>query len=133
MASRLGTGKWQTFFYSVGTINSWKTTEANNFTGSWVAFSRVRHRETREGWPLLTVETERNGDSRSTNERSPSLVGSLDSLCRYKRFLSWLLLSAQYKKIIFLFAVHYFTSFVPIAQQAEQIVVPGHLSLNGCL
>ncbi len=27
--------------------------------------------------PLLTVETEVNGDSMSTNERGPSLVGSL--------------------------------------------------------
>jgi hypothetical protein len=26
-------------------------------------------RETREGWPLLTVETEMNGDSKSTNEK----------------------------------------------------------------
>ncbi len=26
-------------------------------------------RETREGWPLLTVETEVNGDSKSTNKR----------------------------------------------------------------
>jgi hypothetical protein len=33
-------------------------------------------RETREGWPLLTVETEVNGDSQSTNERGiPWLVG----------------------------------------------------------
>jgi hypothetical protein len=45
-------------------------------------------RETREGWPLLSVETEAHGDSRSTHERGPSLVGSLGSLCRYKRFLS---------------------------------------------
>ncbi len=32
-------------------------------------------------WPLLTVETEVNGDSKSTNERGPSLVvvGSLES------------------------------------------------------
>jgi hypothetical protein len=29
----------------------------------------------REGWPLLTVESEVNGDSKSTNERGPSLVG----------------------------------------------------------
>ncbi len=29
--------------------------------------------------------------------------------------------------------VHYFTSFVPIAQQAGQAVVPGRLSLNMCL
>ena len=34
-------------------------------------------RETRDGWPLLTVETDVNGDSKSTNERGPSLVGSL--------------------------------------------------------
>ncbi len=47
-------------------------------------------RETREGWPLLTVETEANRDSKSTNERGPSLFGSLGSSCRYKRFLSCL-------------------------------------------
>ncbi len=34
-------------------------------------------RETREWWPLLTVEAEVNGDSKSTNEMGPSLVGSL--------------------------------------------------------
>jgi hypothetical protein len=38
-------------------------------------------RETRDGWPLLTVETEVDGDSKSTNERG----SSLGSLCRYKR------------------------------------------------
>jgi hypothetical protein len=31
----------------------------------------------REGWPLLTVETEVNGDSESTNARGPFLVGLL--------------------------------------------------------
>jgi hypothetical protein len=30
-------------------------------------------RETREGRPLLTVETEVKGDSKSTNERGPFL------------------------------------------------------------
>ncbi len=34
------------------------------------------------GWPLLTVETEMNGDSKSTNERGPSLIGSLGLSCR---------------------------------------------------
>jgi|688.fasta_scaffold194530_1 hypothetical protein len=29
----------------------------------------------REWWPLLTVETEANGNSRITNERGSSLVG----------------------------------------------------------
>jgi hypothetical protein len=45
-------------------------------------------RDYREGWPLLTVETEVNGDSESTNERGPSFVGSLGLSCRYKIFFS---------------------------------------------
>jgi hypothetical protein len=36
---------------------------------------RVKSRETREGWPLLTVKTELNGDSKRTNDRGlPWLV-----------------------------------------------------------
>ncbi len=31
--------------------------------------------ETREGWPLLIVETEVNVDLKSTNERGPSFFG----------------------------------------------------------
>jgi hypothetical protein len=46
--------------------------------------------EDREGWPLLSVETEVNGESKSTNERGPSWVGSLGFSCRYKRLLSCL-------------------------------------------
>jgi hypothetical protein len=38
---------------------------------------RVRTRETREGWPLLSFETEVNGNSKSTIERGPSMVGLL--------------------------------------------------------
>jgi hypothetical protein len=34
-------------------------------------------RETRERWLLPTVETEVNGDTKSTNKRGSSLVGSL--------------------------------------------------------
>ncbi len=34
--------------------------------------TKVSHKETREGWPLLTVETEANGDLKSTYERGPS-------------------------------------------------------------
>ncbi len=43
--------------------------------------------ETRVVWLLLSVETEGNGDSRSTNDRGPSLVGSLGLSCSYKRLL----------------------------------------------
>jgi hypothetical protein len=34
---------------------------------------------------------------------------------------------------MFFFTVHYFSSFVPIAQQAGQAVVLGYPSLNVCL
>ncbi len=34
--------------------------------------------EPREGWPLLTVETEVNGDSKSTNESGPSMIGPFE-------------------------------------------------------
>ncbi len=50
--------------------------------------------EQREGWSLLTVETEVNGDSKSPNESGHCLVGSLVLPCKHKRFLfcmPWLL------------------------------------------
>ena len=47
------------------------------------------------GSPLLTIETEVNGDSKRTNERGPFLVGSLGLSCRYKRFLFCLVCSSQ--------------------------------------
>ncbi len=36
-----------------------------------MVFNSVLPRETREGWPLLTVETEVNGDPKKTNDRGP--------------------------------------------------------------
>jgi hypothetical protein len=85
-------------------------------------------RETREGWPLLTVETEVNGDSKSTNKRGPSLVGSLDSSCRYNRFLSCLGCPSQPS------ANYYFpyrTLFKFISPQATQ--QPGQSGVLGRL
>jgi hypothetical protein len=128
---------------------------------------------------ILWTET---GDSKSTNKRGPSLIGSLGFSCRYKRFfyLPWLLWSAKYKiffphrkpvlrihEILVRIririrasmpltngsgsrfrkpknirirririrntAVNYFNSFVPIAQQARQAVMQGHLSFSLCL
>ncbi len=67
-------------------------------------FFWIQTRETREGWPLLTVETEVNGDSKSTNQKEPSLIG-LGLSCRYKRFL----FSLGCLKYFFL-AVHFFNS-----------------------
>ncbi len=45
-------------------------------------------RETRGVAPADCFETEANGDSKSTNEGGPSLVGLLGLSCRYRRFLS---------------------------------------------
>ncbi len=90
-------------------------------------------RDTREGWPLLTVETEANGDSTSTYERGPFLVGSLGWLCQYKRFLSCLGCSSRPSTKYFFLIVHCFTSFFHLVQQAGQASVPRCLSLNMCL
>jgi hypothetical protein len=56
-------------------------------------------REAREGWPLPTVETEVNGDSKSTNERGPSyrLVRCTCRAGKRDYCVPWLLWSAQYK------------------------------------
>ncbi len=90
-------------------------------------------RETRERWPLLTVETEVNGDSKSTNERCPSLVGHCPCFSVTRDFFSALAaLVVSVQNIVFL-TVHYFNSFVPIAQQSGQAVVLGCLSLSICL
>jgi hypothetical protein len=59
---------------------------------------------------MLTVETEENGDSKSTNE---FCLGPVQNI---------VFLSAQY-----------FDSFVPIAQQAGQAAVLGRLSISMCL
>ncbi len=62
---------------------------------------------------LLTVETEVNGGSKSTNERGPFLVGSLVLSCRYKRFLFCLGCSRWPSTINICFlTVHYFKSLV---------------------
>jgi hypothetical protein len=94
----------------------------------------VYTRETGRGWPLLTVETAVNGDSKSTNERGPSVVGSLRLSGRYKRFLFSLLaaLVGPKQNLLFL-TVHFFNSFVPITQQAGQTATLGCMSLSMCL
>jgi hypothetical protein len=84
-------------------------------------------RETREGWDLLTVETEVNGDSKSTNERSPSLVGSMGLSCRYKPFLFCLGCSGQPSTKYF-FPGTLFQLLCAVAQQAGQAAVLGRLS-----
>jgi hypothetical protein len=68
-------------------------------------------------WPLLTVETEVNVDSKSTNERGPSLVSSLALSCLYRRFFSASAALVGRVENIFFFTVQYFNFFFSIAQQ----------------
>jgi hypothetical protein len=59
------------------------------------SFSQVlghHQKGTREGWPLLTVETEANGDLWITNEGGPSLVRGAGIIEIF--ILPWLLWSA---------------------------------------
>ncbi len=54
------------------------------------------------GWPLLTVETDANGDSKRTNERGPFLVAWFIRLVVSVQeifVLSWLLQSAPFQNI----------------------------------
>jgi hypothetical protein len=93
----------------------------------------VLPRETREGWPLLTIETEVNGDSKSTNERGTFLVGSLALLCRCKRFLSCFGCSSRPSTKYF-FPHH--TLFKLLCSHRTASWVPaelGRLSLSVCL
>jgi hypothetical protein len=59
---------------------------------TWGEFQGIDTRKIREGWPLLTVDRA-NGDSWSTYERDPSLVGSLGLSCWVQKILPlpWLL------------------------------------------
>ncbi len=49
---------------------------AQNRKASYMSLPAVLTTKTREWWPMLTVETEVNGDSKRTNERGSSLFGS---------------------------------------------------------
>jgi hypothetical protein len=92
-------------------------------------------RVTRDQKLLLTVETEVNGDSKSTNEMKRVLSWLVRWVCRAgkKDFCSaFAALVGPVTKYVFLI-VHYFNSFLPIAQQARQAVVLGRLSLSMCL
>ncbi len=73
-----------------------------------------------------------NGESKSTNGREGSLPWLARWACRAftRDFCSALAALFGPEQNIFFLAVHYFNSFVPIAQQAVQAAVLGHLSLS---
>ncbi len=90
-------------------------------------------RGSREGWPLLTVETEVNGDSKRVQMKG--VLSWLVGLGAGTRFCSPFdaLVGPIARYNFFLLTIHYFSSFVPIVQQARQAAVLGRLSLSMCL
>ncbi len=91
-------------------------------------------RETREGWPLLTVETEVNGSSKRTNEN-----GVLSWLVRWacragtRDFLFCLGCSIRPSTKYFFPHRTLLPFLCPIGQQAGQAAVLGRLSVIMCL
>ncbi len=98
-----------------------------------LAYSCVQLRETREGWPLLTFETEVKWGLKEYKMKGilPWLV---HWSCRVgtRNFCPVLtvLVSTKY---FFRVIVFYFNSFVLTAQQSGKLVVLGRLSLSMCL
>ena len=74
----------------------------------------------------LWLKLRQIGTLGSTYERGPFLVGSFSLSCRYERFALAALVGLV-QSIIFL-SKQYFTSIVPLAQQAGHAVVPRRLS-----
>ncbi len=106
--------------YKLSWPSSWCSMKAQRDVQKWqnhctllCKWHIVAVKETREGWPLLTVETEVNGDSESANESGPSLVGSLVSFCQYKILLPCLGCSGKPTTNNFFLTVHYFSLCVP--------------------
>ncbi len=81
----------------------------------------------------MIVETEVYGDSKRTNERGPSWLVRWTCRAGTRDICSALAALVGPVKNIFFLTVHYFNSFVPIAQQAGQADVLGRLSLSVCL
>jgi hypothetical protein len=84
----------------------------------WRVFpwSPLHQRDYREGGPCWLLKQKQMGEY-STNERGPSLVCSLGSSSRYKRFLSCLGCSSRPSKKYFFLTVYHLNSFVPIASK----------------
>ena len=91
-------------------------------------------RETSEGWPLLSVETEVNGDSKRVQMKGvfPWLV---HWACRVDTidFCSALAVLVGLVKNIFSSPSTISIPCAPIAQQAGQAAVLGRLSFSMCL
>ncbi len=89
-------------------------------------------RETREGWLLLTFETEVNGDSKRTNERSSFLVVRWACRAGTRDFCSALAAPVGPVQNIFVVTVHYFKSPSPIKLGRQPCCVASSYSVCLC-
>jgi hypothetical protein len=92
-----------------------------------ISLLKLPSSKTREGWSLKTVETEVNGDSKSTNENG------LPWLVRWATRAGTIDLYHAMTANYFFLTVHYFNLCVYIVQKLGQAVVQGRLSVNVCL
>jgi hypothetical protein len=105
------------------------TTSGRQFDWPFIS-AEVTSRETKEGWPLLTVETEMNRDSKSTNERGPFLAVSSGLSCRYKSCLFCVKFSSRPSTKYFFPHRTLFYFLWPHRPEAGQAAVLGRLSLS---
>ncbi len=96
---------------------------------------KICARETRERCPLLTVEIEVNGIQRVQMKGALPWLVSWACRAGTRDFCSTLAALVGPVQNIFFLTVHFFNSFVTIAQQAGhgQAAVLGRLSLHKCL
>ncbi len=137
-APRIERQEWHNDNIFVTRTNSKRRKDQLNMTrGVWVSALQKRDysiverkkrirgsRETRDWRTLLTVETGANGDSKRTNERGPSVLGSLGSACKYKRFLSYLGCSSWPVHNIFFLTVHYLVHFSTSPRNISESPLP---------
>jgi hypothetical protein len=96
----------------------------------WYSVTKPERLERGRGWPLLTAETEVEGDSQRTYERGLSWLVRFACNTETRDICS--ALAALVVQNI-LSSVRYFNAFDTIAQQAVQAAVLGRLSLSVCL
>ncbi len=86
---------------------AWSPVNHSVFSGQAdISYSTGWSRDAREGWPLLTVETEAKGALWKANEGGPSLAGFVGLVVPLQEIfiLPWLLWSAPVQNIFFLTA-----------------------------
>ncbi len=96
------------------------------------SLAKVFYRETREGWPLLTYWNWGEWGLKEYKWKGSFLGWFFGLILPTRDLCSALAALVSPAQNIFFLTVHYFNSFLPIAQQARQAPALGRLSLRMC-